>query len=480
MQSPFAHRGIIEGYYGAPYRHADRLWLIERLGAWGMNRYVYAPKDDPLHRAEWRQPYGAAMQREFAELIAHGEGAGVTVGFAVSPGLSIEYGNAADVRALQDKFRSFQALGARFFCLALDDVPTTLLHHGDQQRFGSLAAAHVALAHAVAEALDPAATLWLVPTDYVGTEATDYLAHLGEALAPVIEVGWTGRTVISPTITAAEAAARAATLRRRLLIWDNVPVTDGPMRPMLHLGPYVGRDATLPETVSGIILNPMALPHASAVALATAAAYLRDPAGYDPEAAWAAAVEELGAGAPEAFARFAAAHRFSPSLPDDRDREIEALFHAARDAMRAPADALPAIAALREALAARVDAAEALRAGLDDRALVEEIEPWLVAHRAESERMLAAADLLDAICTPGAGALQRVFAFFRLEGMLSRIVPSAVASYGPRRVLYPQLASLRDDAATFGADRALFVDCCLTDEVVAFAETIARESTGAR
>ena len=65
MAAPaFIHRGVIEGFYGPPYVHADRLWLIERLGAWGMNRYVYAPKDDPLHRAEWRSPYGETTLAE--------------------------------------------------------------------------------------------------------------------------------------------------------------------------------------------------------------------------------------------------------------------------------------------------------------------------------------------------------------------------------------------------------------------------------
>ena len=50
MSEPgFAHRGVIEGYYGAPYTHADRLWLLERMGAWGMNRYVYAPIRSSSH-----------------------------------------------------------------------------------------------------------------------------------------------------------------------------------------------------------------------------------------------------------------------------------------------------------------------------------------------------------------------------------------------------------------------------------------------
>ena len=470
--SDFVHRGVIEGFYGPPYSHADRLWLIERLGAWGMNRYVYAPKDDPLHRAQWRSPYPPDVLGQFADLVACGQRAGVDVGFAVSPGLTIEYASSDDVCALQTKFREFQNLGSRFFCLALDDVPTALLHAGDQARFGSLGAAHVHLAHAVAETLTSDSTLWLVPTDYVGIEATDYLEILGRDLAPGIEVGWTGRTVISPTIPAAEAAQRAATLRRRLLIWDNVPVADGPMRPMLHLGPYVGRDRQLAEHASGLMLNPMAHARASAVALHTAADYMRDPLRYDAEAAWRTALNELGAGAPDAFAVFAAAHRFSPLLPGDRDRELEDAVTALRGAVRGAADAAPALARLRSLLEPRVAAAETLRAGLTDRHLAMEIEPWLTAHRAESERMAAALDLLEVLCTDTA-RMQQVFGLLRLEGMLTRIAPTAVASYGPRRVLYPQLASMRDDGAAFGADQALFVDRCLADEVVALAEQLA-------
>jgi hyaluronoglucosaminidase len=435
---------------------------------------VYAPKDDPLHRAQWRTPYEAAVLREFAELIERGHGVGVEVGFAVSPGLTIEYASADDVRALQAKFRSFADLGARFFCLALDDVPTALLHHGDQARFGSLGAAHVHLAHAVAEALGADATLWLVPTDYVGTEPTEYLETLGSELAASIEVGWTGRTVLSPTIAVDEAARRAATLRRRLLVWDNVPVADGPMRPMLHLGPYVGRDDGLTEHVSGFLLNPMVQARASAVALRTAADYMRDPRAYDAETAWRAAVAEVGEGAGEAFAAFAAAHRFSPLLPADRDPELEGAVAALRAAIDGRRATEPLLKDLRALLDARVAAAETLRANLADRRLAEQIEPWLISHRAESERMAAAIDLLEALCSDMA-PMQLVFAFFRFEGMLTRITPAAMASYGPRRVLYPQLGSMRDDAAAFGADQSLFVDRCLTDEVVKLAERLALE-----
>ena len=186
---------------------------------------------------------------------------------------------------------------------------------------------------------------------------------------------------------------------------------------------------------------------------------------------------ELGAGAPDAFAVFAAAHRFSPQLPTDRDRELEEAFTQLRAALDRSADPAPLLAALRTLVDTRVAAAETLRANLTDRRLAEEIEPWLAAHRAESERIAAALDMLEVLCT-GAAAMQQVFAFFRLEGMLTRIAPSAVASYGPRRVLCPQLGSMRDDVAAFGTDQALFLDRCLGDEIVAFAEKVALKHLG--
>lgn len=469
----FEHRGLVEGYYGPPCSHEGRLAWIDRLARWGMNRYVHAPKDDPLHRGDWRTPYPADEMRRFGDWVERARTRDVEVGFAVSPGLSIEYSKAADVRALCEKLLAFRELGARFFSLALDDVPTHLAHDADRRAFASLADAHVALAHAVREALGEDTTIWLVPTDYTGIETTDYLDTLGGDLDPSIEVGWTGRTVVSPSIRTSEAATRSAALRRRLLVWDNVPVTDGPMRTLLHLGPYLGRDADLARHASGILLNPMQHPCASALMVHTAAAYLRDPAGFDPERAWEEAVAELGAGAAGALRTVALAHRFSAQDPGDRDRELEGLFAG----LRAAPDSLAAVERLGAAVDARLEANARVREELADRALAAELEPWLETHRAETERMRAAADLLEALAS-GATGMACVTAFFRFEGRLTRTPPGALVSYGPRRAVYPQLVSMRDDEAGFGADPALFLDRCLGDEIVRFAESRALSRLG--
>jgi hyaluronoglucosaminidase len=251
LSPPFRQRGIVEGFYGRPWAHADRLWWIDRLAELGRNTYVVAPKDDPLQRQRWREPYPAEEWARFGELVRRGRDAGVTVGFALSPGLSIRYADAADVATLVEKLRAFAALGSRFLALCVDDVPTELVHAEDRAAFGSLAAAHVALAHAVQRALGPEVALWLVPTDYAGNESSPYLEELGAALDPAIEVAWTGRTTVPPTVRADEAAARAALLRRKVLLWDNVPVSDGPMRTMLHLTPYAGRSRSR-DALSGV------------------------------------------------------------------------------------------------------------------------------------------------------------------------------------------------------------------------------------
>ena len=469
--SAFEHRGVVEGYYGETLDPADRLWLVESISRFGMNRYLYAPKDDSLHREHWRDAYPSDAIAHFRELVETGKRCGVEVGFALSPGLSICYSDPTDVSALIEKFSDFLALGTRFLCLALDDVPSSLTHEADREAFDSLGEAHVALAKDLVEQLGEEVTLWLVPTDYSGCATSEYLETLAAGLPASIEVGWTGRTVISPSIRKHEAAERAKALGRRLLVWDNVPVNDGPMRPMLHLGPFTGRDPDLSEHISGFLLNPMELPRASAIALQTAGAYMASPETYDPESAWHDAVAEAGRGAPDAFELFALAHRFSPLLPRDRDCALEAAFDSLCAAEENPSNRGEALESMSSLLDERIDVVACLERDLVDRRLLGEIEPWLRSYGHECLRMRIALDLL-AVFDAGAEAMAMIVAFFRFEGRLTHIAGNVKVSFGPRRVIYPQLSSLEDTGAKFSGDESLFRDCCLAEKVVRYAEAL--------
>ena len=53
----FAVRGVVEGFYGKPWTHAQKLKGIEYFADYNMNTYFLAPKDDPLQRFNWRSPF---------------------------------------------------------------------------------------------------------------------------------------------------------------------------------------------------------------------------------------------------------------------------------------------------------------------------------------------------------------------------------------------------------------------------------------
>src|SRR4029450_11600929 len=127
------------------------------------------------------------------------------------------------------------------------------------------------------------------------TAPSPYLTTLAQELPPGVDVCWTGPTVCSPTITAADAHAwREAIGDRSLLLWDNYPVNDMVMERELHLGPYRGRGADLGDVLDGVLCNPKLQERASLVALATAAEYLGAPAGYDEADAWERAIADVG------------------------------------------------------------------------------------------------------------------------------------------------------------------------------------------
>ena len=70
-QAPVAFElsGVIEGFYGPPWSHSDRLDMLRFMGRAGLNVYIYAPKDDPYHRTRWREPYPEDAERELRELV---------------------------------------------------------------------------------------------------------------------------------------------------------------------------------------------------------------------------------------------------------------------------------------------------------------------------------------------------------------------------------------------------------------------------
>src|SRR5208283_5036806 len=102
----FALRGVVEGFYGPPWSHADRLDVLRFEGQHGMNLYIYGPKDDPYHRKLWREPYPPEQLKRMGKLAGTAREYFVDLSFAISPGLSMIYSSESDFQTLSHKLES--------------------------------------------------------------------------------------------------------------------------------------------------------------------------------------------------------------------------------------------------------------------------------------------------------------------------------------------------------------------------------------
>ena len=302
----FPVRGIVEGFYGTPWSHQDRLDLLRFEGEHGMNAYYYAPKDDPYHREHWRDPYPPDRMTQLGELVQAARANFVDFCFAVSPGLSMVYSSDEDFNKLTEKLDDVGKLGVSCFALFLDDVPEELQNPADQARFKSLAEAHTYIINELYRhlvSLSPHNHLVVTPTIYTNAFGhLDYLRELGAGVDARVDLMWTGVRVVAPEVTVAQAREWGEMQHRPPLIWDNYPVNDY-QRWRPFLGPMVGRDPELNTVARGLVSNPMNEARASMIPLATIAEYLWNPRAYLPAAAEARAViDQYGADAPQSLA----------------------------------------------------------------------------------------------------------------------------------------------------------------------------------
>ena len=122
---PIPLRGVVEGFYGTPWKQADRMDIIKFCAEHGMNAYIYAPKDDPYHRDKWREPYPTGELNKLKRLALSARKQNVRFIFAISPGLDIHFGGVAAYRDRDYMIKKLTALydaGVRDFAIFFDDI----------------------------------------------------------------------------------------------------------------------------------------------------------------------------------------------------------------------------------------------------------------------------------------------------------------------------------------------------------------------
>lgn len=283
-------RGIVEGFYGTPWSHSDRLEMLRFCKEKNFNAYIYAPKDDPYHRAKWREPYPEDKLEELSSLIQQAQKNKVKFIFAISPGLDIHFegmAGIADQLAMKEKMEAMYALGVRDFAIFFDDIENKDAR--GQAKFLNWLETNFIERH------QDLAPLITVPTEYFRQDMEEkglikpYTKDFSTLLHKDIMVLYTGEKVVPDGLTDDDYDTACRLYHRKLGLWWNYPVSDY-LEAKLALGPVekLPRKKKLPA----LFFNPMKYSQLSKLSLSTGATYARSPRSYKPEKAWQRAMEE--------------------------------------------------------------------------------------------------------------------------------------------------------------------------------------------
>ena len=394
----FPVRGVVEGFYGKPWSHAQKLKGIEFFADCNMNTYFLAPKDDPLQRFNWRSPFTAEYLEATRELIERGKLHGIDFVLCVSPGLSVEYSNEADVDSVVHRFKQLTDLGSTHFGMLWDDIAWEMQHDSDNARYASIAAAHADFTNRVWRKLiayNEKAQLTVCPMHYAGRGNEPYVVDLGRELMSRINLMWTGRSICSEYLDIADAVIFERSALRPPLYWDNFPVNDGGMQVNLYIGPVRGREKGLHKYAAGLLSNPMLQFEASQIPISTIGEYLWDTENYNPDQAWERALLQL---MPHEADRAALRHFLRTSMGTtvggDPAPDLRQVFRAGVSAWRA-GDMPKAAKVFRSEGEVIIANCKYLQdSNFSYPEIITEIQPWLVKYQAGGETLVGLAEIL--------------------------------------------------------------------------------------
>jgi hyaluronoglucosaminidase len=394
----FAVRGVVEGFYGKPWTHAQKLKGIEYFADYNMNTYFLAPKDDPLQRFNWRSPFSSNYLQDTAELINHGKLHGIDFVLCVSPGLSVEYSNEADVDAVVNRFKQLTNLGANHFGMLWDDIAWEMQHDSDSAKYVSTAQAHADFTNRVWDKLvayNERAQLTVCPMHYAGRGNEPYLIDLGRELKSRINLMWTGRQICSEYLDVSDAVVFERSALRPALYWDNFPVNDGGMQVNLYIGPIRGREKGLHKYSAGLLSNQMLQFEASLIPISTIGDYLWNSQDYDPEISWEEALIKV---IPNEIDRAALRKFFRTSLGSnvggDPAPDLRKVFRAGVTAWRSGdmATAANVFEAEGREMESNYQYLTTAKTTVPD--LITEIKPWLEKYRVGGQALIGLAEVL--------------------------------------------------------------------------------------
>ena len=314
-------RGLVEGYYGYPYKVSVKKDLMRFMMRYKMNTYMYGAKSDPYHSEKWGDPYPTSITAEqenngwltqdmVKEITDVSHQTKVNFIWAIHPGTNFIYSSTV-IDDMMKKFDLMYQLGVRQFGVFVDDV-----YFDTSDEFINTNATRLTEIQQALESkynttyttpADTVKPIHFVPHVYAaGFAGTEDRQRYFQALASTpsnIVIYTTGWGVWSVP-NSRDLLVIKQDLGRDVAWWWNYPCNDNadaylyPMDTYTNFKdmPAVDGSATLPSALEnglGIVANPMQQGEVSKTALFSVADYAWNNAAFNNLTSWEASFKAV-------------------------------------------------------------------------------------------------------------------------------------------------------------------------------------------
>lgn len=292
-------RGYIEGFYGYPWSHKERLDLMKMARLAKVNNYIYAPKDDIYHRIRWRDLYPKRYLKKLKELNDTAKKHNIIFTWTLHPGETIDLKSSNDYNQAIRKLTQLKDIGIKRFGILFDDIFKN--EDGAQQaEFIN----KIDRDFIKPNNLEP---LIMVGTRYCSAWGPDwekYSKPLFEKLNDDIEIMWTGAGVMSNIKDEVFNDPIIKTgVKRELSIWWNYPVNDYcDSKLFVDKIKNMGNDL---KNIRGFYSNPLHEAYASLISILQIGDYTWNIKDHNPDFSYNKTLDLMGVKEKEAFLRFA-------------------------------------------------------------------------------------------------------------------------------------------------------------------------------
>lgn len=394
-------RGFIEGFYGFPWSHEERMNLMRDSGKFKMNTYVYAPKDDPYHRAKWRELYPEKEAKHIAELAQAGKNNNFNFCWTIHPGDSLNITSDADFQATLTKLNQLYDLGVRQFGILFDDIDNNKNGRAQGEFINRVDDAFIKTKNDV----EPLITVGTRYCAAWGPDMQTYLKPFIDTLHDDIQIMWTGdNTVSNVSKEVFDWPKQQVDNDRDLAVWWNYPVNDH-VDERLLVGELAGLENDL-DNVSAFFSNPMNQAESSKVSIFSIADYTWNVDAFNSKKSWERSIEELVPDAASEFKRFAANIGY---MKIDVSADVKLVFEESvylndkietlKAALGSNGDIIPAVNEMLEEFKI-MESDYTKLTKINNKELYEEIKPFLGAYH---ELAKAGINALESIIAANAG-----------------------------------------------------------------------------